>query len=518
MKAVSWLVTLGCVAGMVASFMDSDPAGVALLGLGMLLVLPLAARRYAGVVLLRRSDVRVLLALCLYGVLFLPMLNGRAAEEGVTIQSAPAGTPHPFMSGYFHSPWPGEDGGPERLQVPGNLPGLDIREGSRVKVTRRFSRLANMVILRRPGEVYLLTTALARNRYLGLPSYSRLERVDPVTLETITRSPRLKAGPGWPGGVAAHANGDLYVVFGRWCHRLDADCHLLASYRLPYNHPYNSFVILDNGTLVMKEMSEKASHLTVLDPITMKPVCDHIPLYEPSVARISARGNTVYVVGTRSIFRYPWSSRAYKPVFDEKWVFDYVKETGRSFGWDPVISEKNAWFLDNGDHGYRISMLGAAETPGMTHVVRVSLADASDATVFPVSGLPLGTVTNPPVYCEDKKILVAYDSANAVIKAWRHGPEANAFTLLWEKEGFGASNHMIYFPDTGELCTNDYAYGRGDASVVLDVESGEEKARVNMNTLFQGVIFSAPGWRRDYYYVTFDTVARVYLPPSGETL
>ncbi|MEA2102091.1 MAG: hypothetical protein U9P80_05900 [Thermodesulfobacteriota bacterium] len=508
-----WVLSVGFAAGIVALFMDKDTTGMILFAAGLISVCPLLNRFYEKNNVLKKPIVRLALAMCCYGVLFLPALNGNSAE-GEANQPGVSGhgiKAHPRILGYYNSPWPGEDGGPERLQVPYNLGGLDIKEDDEVLVTRRFTHLANMMLLRDPGEVYLLTTALARNRYLKLPAYSHVELVDPQTLKTIRRSVRLKAGPGWPGGFAIHRNGDIYVVFGRWCHRLDKDCNLLASYRLPYNRSYNSLIILDNGYLAMKEMSETASHLTVLDPETLRPVCDHIDLYEPSIARISGTGNTIYIVGTRSIFRYNWSEKVNRPVLDKDWIFDYVQNSGRSFGWDPVIEKNNAWFLDNGDHGYQIAMLGVARNPAQTHFVRVSLKDAADTTVQAVSGLPEGTITNPPIFCENKNIFVAYDSANSVVKAYKYNPESREISMIWEKEKFGASNHMIYFPDTGELCTNDYKYGKGDASVILDVETGEEKGRTEMNNIFQGVIFSCPGWDRDYYYVTFDRIARVYV-------
>ena len=73
-----------------------------------------------------------------------------------------------------------------------------------------------MVVLRDPGEVYLL-------RHTGGPDGDRLGRADrPDTLEVVARSPDLPGGPTWPGGIAAHANGSLYVVFGNHAHRLGA--------------------------------------------------------------------------------------------------------------------------------------------------------------------------------------------------------------------------------------------------------------------------------------------------------
>jgi hypothetical protein len=84
----------------------------------------------------------------------------------------------------------------------------------------------------------------------------------------------LPAGPFWPGGIAAHANGSLHVVYGRFCHRLSAELELLASRKLPVPRPYNSFVVLADGTLAMKDLDvglREPSRLTLLHPETLEP-------------------------------------------------------------------------------------------------------------------------------------------------------------------------------------------------------------------------------------------------------
>ena len=48
-----------------------------------------------------------------------------------------------------------------------------------------------------------------------------------------------------------------------------------------------------------------------------------------------------------------------------------------------------------------------------------------------------------------------------------------------------------------------------DDVVVIDIQTGEERARASVPSLFQSVLFPAPGWDRDLYYVTFSTIARV---------
>ncbi|MDJ0655777.1 MAG: hypothetical protein QNJ40_16550 [Xanthomonadales bacterium] len=411
--------------------------------------------------------------------------------------------------GYFDSPWPGEDGGPQRLQIPRGIRGLDIQPGEKLVSTSRRLMSGNMVVLREPGEVYLMTIAMMRNRLLRLPAHSRIEKIDPVSLEPIARSPKLKAGGMWPGGFAVHRNGDLYVTYGSYCHRLDPNCELVSSFRLPKAEPYNSLVILDNGYLVMKQLSDtRNAVLTILDPDTMRPVCESIETLEPSISRLSAKGNTVYVTGTRSIFRYHWNDESGKAELDENWIFDYNQGSQQSYGWDPVISGNDAWFMDNGKHSYKVSMINAGVTPTPLNVIRVSLGDAGSNTMAAVSGIDGGSVTNPPLYCHQRKILVAYDSANSVICGFKYDESSGALSKIWQKTAFGCGGHMIYYQDTAEVVTNDYKRF-GDSTVVLDIESGEEKGRASLNSISQGVIFSSPGWARDFYYLTFNSISRV---------
>ena len=150
-------------------------------------------------------------------------------------------------AGYWPSPWPGEDAGPARRQIPLRTKGLGLRPGETLSVTSRLSIASTMVVLRDPGEVYLLCHTG------GVDTVSWVEQIHPETLEILRRSPDLPGKTLWPGGMAAHANGSLYVVFGRWAHRLSADLAVEASMELPRDRPYNSFVILPDGSLVTKD-------------------------------------------------------------------------------------------------------------------------------------------------------------------------------------------------------------------------------------------------------------------------
>ncbi len=393
-----------------------------------------------------------------------------------------------------------------------------------------------MIILRQPGEVFVLRHTMGR-RPLRDGSECWVERLDPHTLDPVATSPRLPGGPFWPGGLAAHEDGSLHAVHGRHCHRLSAALEPLATRQLPHNRPYNSFVALQDGTLAMKEIDRdlrRPAHLTLLDPATLEPRGPEEVVEEPSIARLSADGNSLYVVGATTVWRYRWDGRGLER--DADWRFRYHGGPAHSYGWDPVISGGHVWFLDNGAHDYSSTMRGAGRAKGPIRLIRVSTTDCTDAEAIEVSGAARGTATNPPVYDPGRRIAVGYDSGNGVVQAFRF---EDRLAPLWRAKLDHAA-HMILFPATGELVLHHHrgpalartrlarrvgqaasglarsprvrealARRASDEVVVVDIETGQEKARCAVPTMFQSVLFPAPGFERDIYWVTFSTLARL---------
>jgi hypothetical protein len=419
------------------------------------------------------------------------------------------------IPGHYPSPWPAEDGGPRRQLVP-RAKGLGLRAGERLVATTRQRFACNMVVLRAPGQVYLQGSSS-----VGPDNTVFVERIHPVSLEPVVRSPDLDGGGvWWPGGIVAHRNGFLYVTQGTYCHKLDGDCAVWRRRRLPRAQAYNSLLVLSDGNLVMKNMirdGSARSALVVLDPDRLEPVGPELELPEGSIARISADrgpdGDVVYVVGDHTIYRVRWTGG--RLALDD-WRVRYVVRPAaeQSYGWDPVIAGGHAWFLDNGDNTFTQSFRGGGHASGPVHLVRVSLDDASDWELFtPFPDAPHGTVANPPAFDPARRIAVAYDSGNSRLAAFRFdGP--GRFTRLWE-HGFGASNHFLLYPDTGEVVVNDHQDDVGEQVVVLDLESGAEKGRVAVGSPVQSVVFQAAGFARDLYTCTFMTVARVAVGDGG---
>ena len=420
------------------------------------------------------------------------------------------------MTGYWPGPWSGEDGGPLRLQVPGPSTGPDLRTPTHLDVVSRTVPAATMVVTRDPGQLYLL------RHTAGDRAVSFVERLDPDTLVERGRSPDLPGGPVWPGSLAAHANGSLYVVFGNHAHRLDADLAVLATTALPRHRPYNGFVLLPDGHLVTKDFAgsrpgvpvapgdREPCELVVLEPESLR-IVDRCTLVEPSIARLSARDDEIMVVGDTSLLRVRWDGRLHP---DEHPPVRYRTLPGQTYGWDCVIALGAAWFLDDGEgsEAYDGTLYGHGVSTAPLHLVRVGLDDGA-CTLTEVCGRPGGLVANPPVIDVDRAIAVAYDSGNAEMTAFDIASDG-ALAPRWRRHQHHGG-HLLLSPDTGALVTGDFDADRGsDQVVVLDITDGSELARADTGSPVQSVLFPAAGFGNDVYLCTFTTLTRVSVPPD----
>ena len=343
---------------------------------------------------------------------------------------------------YWPQPWTCEDGGARRWGSAAGLPGLATDEQ----------------VGGEPGELFALRHDITIGGAQSKPVEAWVERLDPETLAPAATTPRLPGGPFWPGGIAAHANGDLHMVFGCWAHRLTPALDVVASHRLPVPRPHNSFVVLDGGELVMKDCDAPAgrqpSTVSVLDPETLLPVAPPLRLEEPSIARLSCDGESVIAVGTTQVFRLRLDRDAQRIVVDERWRPRYGPRPGQSFGWDPVITDEHVLWMDNGRNDVDRTMRSSGTEAGPVRLWWARLDDADAIRSAEISGLPYGTESNPPAWDAERRIVVAYDAGNAVLRAWRM--EGDELRPLWRHDDFAHAGHIIVFPDTGELVVQDY--------------------------------------------------------------
>ncbi len=136
---------------------------------------------------------------------------------------------------------------------------------------------------------------------------------------------------------------------------------------------------------------------------------------------------------------------------------------------------------------------------------------------------------------------MAYDAGNAVLRAWTMA--GDELEPLWRRDGFAHAGHLIVYPDTRELVAQDWrdvavlrrpllrrtlrpafqllaqsAAARraslrtgSDQLVVLDLDTGEDKARLAVPSSSQAFLFPAPGFERDVYYQSLTTIARIVV-------
>jgi hypothetical protein len=369
-----------------------------------------------------------------------------------------------------------------------------------------------MVVLGGEGQAYLL-------RHTGPPdAVAVVEQFDPVTLETLATSPELAGGPVWPGGMAVRDSGDLVVIFGNHAHRLSHDLSVLATRTLPRDRPYNSFVTLTCGLIATKDFTgpfsgadpedDRPSELLLLDPETLD-IVSTLELREPSVARLSALGDEIVVVGVASIFAVD--------VVDSQLVardggYRYRTQPGQGFGWDAVLDGDLAFFLDDGEGSEAFD--GSFEGRGMaTAPLRLHRVDrvTGQATSVAICGLPGGLIANPPALDPRRRIVVGFDSGNKVVAAFG----ADDLAPRWTRP-LGHGSHPLVLPESGEVVMADFDRARGtEQVVVLDIETGDERGRADTGSPVQSVVFPAVGFDQDLYWVSFFTLSRISAGDEG---
>jgi hypothetical protein len=369
--------------------------------------------------------------------------------------------------------------------------------------------VVTMVVIASPDDVFVLCHTG------GDGAVSWVERVHPETLETLATSEHLAGGPAWPGGIAVHPNGDLYVVFGNHAHRLDRGLQVVATRELPRVRPYNSFVVLPDGHLVTKdfggsrpgnEMEEPfaPTQLVVLEPTGLSIVAT-LDLPEASIARLSANENDVYVVGTSSLWRVRWDGES---LHSDGWRAEYRQLPGQTYGWDVVIADTDAWFLDNGEstHKFAGTLRGVGTATAPLHLVRVDLASGR-VSLTEICGLAGGVVANPPLVDEQRQMVVGFDSGNGVLAGFSY--DEKRVHKVWSVEQNHGS-HMLLYPESGEFVSAHYDQERGVEQVVVrDISTGREIARADTGSPIQSVVFPACGTRRDFYWCSMLSLNRV---------
>ena len=427
------------------------------------------------------------------------------------------------LAGYLEtSPFPVECGGPRRQKAT-RLPGLGLSaEESLTATTRNNDRWNVHFIWREPGELYLYGTTQPG----ADDAHGWVERVDPITLESLASSPKLPSGGHvWCGGVVAHANGDLYVVSGSYVHRLSPKLEIKAALQLPIDAPFNGILILSDGRLLTKDLrvNGESSTLVLVDPEALE-VVQTVEVGEPSMGRFAIDAvcseDLVYVPGTEHLIRLRYALGRLS--VDETWRPRYrIDDQRQGPAWDVTVALGSAWIQDNGDVHFVRDILashpaGSSSFPprmggdrvGPVRLLRFGTDDPSDADEVVSEPGKAGWNVAPAVVVPQGRIVITYDSGGGQVSAYRyHGP--GSFETLWKAPVANWWQPLV-FADTGEVVLDDYRFDTMDDNlVVLDLETGREKGRTATGSPMPSGMFPCPGLDRDVYYSSNLTIARI---------
>ena len=426
--------------------------------------------------------------------------------------------------GLHPSAWPAECGGARRQKLASG-PGLALRPGeSLTSTTRDVGGWAVMLVQREPGQLYLQVDAglgpeggAPQHRVDGPPT-TRVERIDPVTLETVRRSPDLPTGGWlWCGATVAHADGSLYVVSGRWLHRLDPDCRIMAGRELPVNGPYNGLVVLPDGNLLTRELGfrpEDRGRFLVVEPGSLTTI-DELEVGEPCMGRFSCDVDQVYFTTATEVRRLRYGDGRLS--LDDRWRGSYAVAAGQSDGWDTTIGDGSVWLMDMGRPAGWAPPAGTASQ----RAFRFSIDDPTDHDVLDAIGGTDAWNPGPPLYDPIRHVLVHYDSVHAVVVAHRWDLGRRALQELWRKP-LRNFVQMLCWAETGELVVEDAPEPTIDMAapsadvVVLDIDTGVELGRAPIGAPATFGMFCCPGFDRDFYVASLPGgVARVHVASAG---
>ncbi|MDA8827024.1 hypothetical protein N9N82_06690 [Luminiphilus sp.] len=341
-----------------------------------------------------------------------------------------------------------------------------------------------------------------------------VEEVDPITLETIRQSPELTTGGhNWCGGAAVLADGTIITGFGNRVHKLSLDLELINELELPVDHAHNGISLLSDGMMITRNLEHdhnKASVFTIFDPNTLK-VVKTVEFLGASIGRFcvdpTPAGDYVYATTPTHIHRLIYKDQ--NLVLDENWSASYdLPGEDQSFAWCNTVGDDSVWFMDMGDtppletimRAYPVGTKPLAfskpcSAPVRVH--RVSTTDSRSTDVLTPFGLPNGGHNSSPLYVQDKKILLTFDTNNRKTGAWRFNGSGD-FEELWVHD-IGNSNQVFYYPDTGEVVLDDVLEDNSVDTVLIDIETGEEKGRVSTGARTAAGMAFYPGLGRDLY-------------------
>ena len=325
-------------------------------------------------------------------------------------------------------------------------------------------------------------------------------------------APSSPGGPVWPGGIGAHDNGSLHVVFGNHAHRLDADLRVLASRTLPRERPvqqlrhaarrpprHQGLRRLAARRRRRSRTSASRASCSCSSPNGLEIVA-RLVLPEPSIARLSADGDDIYVVGDTSLLRVRWDGAAL--TLDDAFTRRLPH---------PRRPDLRLGLRDRRRRGVvprrrRRAASASPERSGATAsrprrcTSCASTSTTGEVTMVEICGRPGGLVANPPVVDERRGIVVGYDSGNGVLAA---------FDLDDARRRAGGATRTT--PAT--CCSTPTPASSSPATTPTSSSSTSPPATSwpapTPAAACSRVLFPAPGFERDFYVCTFLSLSRV---------
>ena len=350
-----------------------------------------------------------------------------------------------------------------------------------------------MVVLRDPGEVYLL-------RHTGGPdAISWVERIDPDD----ARRDRALARPARRQDVArrrrrARERRDLRRVRPPRPPAQPPTCRRSSRVELPARPSVQQLRDPPRRPPRAEGLRRRAARRASSRPTTSRASCScsspstlatvaSVTLPERSIARLSADGDDVYVVGTHHLWRARWDGhdararRRLPPAVPHHRRPD-LRVGRRARRRRRVVPRRR-----RGHRGLRRHVRRARRVAGAAPPRARRPRAPARSTLTEICGLPNGIVANPPAVDVGRAHRGRVRQRQRRARRVRHRRPTARTTPRWTREQHHAC-HPILYPDTGELVTNDHDAERMmDQVVVLDIETGEERARVDTGSPLQSV-------------------------------
>ena len=487
-------------------------------------------------------------------------VSGRAAAppaglERATLISCASGPGRPrrpdrMAGAYWPQPWTCEDGGPRRWGCADRQPGLGIRPGERLEVAARARRVrhrragapragrAVRAAPRHPGARPAVHAGRGLGRAAG-PAHARGHRDDPAAAGR-----RVLAGRDRGARQRRPAHG--LRALGAPAERPTSTCSPRTACRSSGRTTRSSCSTAASSSrrTATRPAGREPSTVSVLDPETLLPVAPPLRLPEPSIARPG--------VGRRERGRRrarPPSSgcgstaAAGRLMVDDRWRPRYGPAPGRSYGWDPVLTDEHVFWMDNGRNRVDRTMLGDGRAARPRAPVVGAPRRRGRALGARSAGCRTGPSPTRPPGIPARRIVVAYDAGNAVLRAWRAGrrraraavaprrlrprrpPDPLPGHARARRPGLAGRGRRCAGPPCAGRCGRRFqvlaqsaAARRAslrtghDQLVVLDLDTGADKARVAVPSPVAGASSSRrPGFGRDVYYQSLTTIARVVV-------